>query len=595
MSPKSEIFITESDFRNRYQYNEGDLLGEGGFAQVYKAFDKQFQEYVALKFYNKGEQGKYDVLHEMKDSRRYSHPNVIRVHDAFVVRFDHTGGQSFVQVGVIELANGGNLRNFIQSKPAENKFVAVLIGILDGLEYLHHEKKLIHRDLSPENILMYVEDDTWTPKIADFGISKKIFNDSADQTNTQSTQLLGKVDYMAPEQFYPEKYGIGGKIYTNVDLWAFGVILYELFMLKRPFGGSTQDNPLKTIQSITNDHVILTEIPEPYRAIIKKCLEKNANARVKSAGELKSILLKTSLKKITQPIEIIPVERSKAFKKSTLYLSIGIIVVLTISIIGYIRFRPEKIEKTLSNPPLQNTIQQNNYLTEIKTLINKNDYYQVVTFINQLPDSLKSQKEYLDLYNRSLKNIKSKQLDSFLNKGNQLYDKMDYNASLVVYRRILREFDPSNLMVRNRIDTINILLKQDKTSKPTDVGGLYKRGMFSARKNPASSDIDLTSIEITNNATVISIKLKAGESRYFGSPGNKGAYYIELKNREQKLELKDITGIRTGTFVVEETDKIVQLYFDKLPWGVNEFNLINGDELFHKEYKHTDFIGVKLK
>ena len=73
MNDSPDIFITEADFRRRYEYKPSDLLGEGGFAQVYKAFDKQFHEYVALKFYNKGEEGKYDVLHEMKDSRSFSH------------------------------------------------------------------------------------------------------------------------------------------------------------------------------------------------------------------------------------------------------------------------------------------------------------------------------------------------------------------------------------------------------------------------------------------------------------------------------------------------------------------------------------------
>src|SRR4030043_1303720 len=192
MSSLSDIFIPESDFRNRYEYNENDLLGEGGFAQVYKAFDKQFQEYVALKFYNKGDQGKYDVLHEMKDSRKFSHPNIIRIQDAFVVRFDHTGGHSFVQVGILEYANGGNLRDFIQSKPSEEKFIDVLSGILYGLEYLHNEKRIIHRDLSPENILMYIENDIWIPKIADFGISKRIDFTSNPQDQAKSTQLLGK-------------------------------------------------------------------------------------------------------------------------------------------------------------------------------------------------------------------------------------------------------------------------------------------------------------------------------------------------------------------------------------------------------------------
>ena len=82
MTDPKDIFIAEADFRKRYKYSPDDLLGEGGFAQVYKAFDRQFEEFVALKFYNKGKQGKYDVLHEMKDSRSYSHKNIIRVHDA---------------------------------------------------------------------------------------------------------------------------------------------------------------------------------------------------------------------------------------------------------------------------------------------------------------------------------------------------------------------------------------------------------------------------------------------------------------------------------------------------------------------------------
>ncbi|HBE40424.1 MAG TPA: hypothetical protein DDW27_04340, partial [Bacteroidales bacterium] len=72
MDNLQDIYISEADFRRRYEYTSGDLLGEGGFAQVYKAYDRQFHEYVALKFYNKGEKGKYDVLHEMKDSRSFA-------------------------------------------------------------------------------------------------------------------------------------------------------------------------------------------------------------------------------------------------------------------------------------------------------------------------------------------------------------------------------------------------------------------------------------------------------------------------------------------------------------------------------------------
>jgi serine/threonine protein kinase len=172
----------------------------------------------------------------MKDSRKFSHKNIIRVHDAFKVKFEHSGGFSFVQIGVLEYANGGNLRDFIGRKPSEKEFRNVLIGILEALQYLHDEKRIIHRDLSPENILMYIENNTWIPKIADFGISKNLMLKTKKINKLQSTELLGKVSYMAPEQFYPERYGINKSLETNVDLWSFGIILYEIFKNKKPFG-----------------------------------------------------------------------------------------------------------------------------------------------------------------------------------------------------------------------------------------------------------------------------------------------------------------------------------------------------------------------
>ncbi|MRS04116.1 serine/threonine protein kinase, partial [bacterium] len=292
MTDSEEIFVTEDDFRKRYEYRSSDLLGEGGFAQVYKAFDRQFNEFIALKFYNKEQKGKYDVLHEIKNLRSFSHKNVIRVHDAFVVRCERAGTYSFVQVGVLEYANGGNLRNFIETNPSENEFIEVLLGILEGLKYLHSEKKIIHRDLSPENILMCNEGGKWIPRISDFGISKKIDIGALAGAQKKSTQLLGKIEYMAPEQFQPEKYGIDGNINTNVDLWAFGIILYELFHHVTPFARETAESQLSALQAIINDPVpILDDIPFPYRKVIERCLVKDAKKRAQDSAELASLIL----------------------------------------------------------------------------------------------------------------------------------------------------------------------------------------------------------------------------------------------------------------------------------------------------------------
>jgi serine/threonine protein kinase len=588
MSQSNEIFITESDFRNRYQYSENDLLGEGGFAQVYKALDKQFQEYVALKFYNKGEQGKYDVLHEMKDSRKFSHPNIIRIHDAFVVRFDHTGGHSFVQVGILEFANGGNLRDFIKTKPTEEKFVEVLSGILSGLYYLHHEKKMIHRDLSPENILMYIEDDNWIPKIADFGISKRIDFISDVRDKTKSTQLLGKIDYMAPEQFYPERFGIDGKINTNVDLWAFGVILYELFRRERPFDKDSQDNPLKIIQTIVSSQIPkLGEIPEPYCTIIKRCLEKKAINRVQGAGELITILNKASIKKPLQP-------QTRQQKRSRLlstidrrYLFMGSLTLLILIFSGYFILGPNKRK----SPDIQTTDLSKISLIEIDNLIKQKSYDAALSLINQLPEDLKQRRDLVEMRLGCIHQLK---LDSLLLLAERLFKQKQFSTSLMNYRKIINEFDSSNTLAKSRIDTIQSLLRKLNAPKPF-VRGIYKKNELAIRISPESEVIEIESIEITASNTIISLRLAAGESRYFSSPGKNGAFYIEYNTGRKRLNLKGINGVRTGTFIVEDKDTVFQLYFDKLPDGIVEFNLINGDSQFHKEYKYADFFGVRLK
>lgn len=376
MDNLQDIYISEADFRRRYEYTSGDLLGEGGFAQVYKAYDRQFHEYVALKFYNKGEKGKYDVLHEMKDSRSFAHKNIIRVHDAFVVRCEQAGTFSFIQVGVLEYANGGNLRDFIKTKPPENIFIEVLSGILEGLRYLHQEKSIIHRDLSPENILMCIEGDRWTPKISDFGISKKIEIGSLSGKDKKSTQLLGKTEYMAPEQFYPEKFGIDKSINTNVDLWAFGIILYELFMHRTPYGDKMDDNPLSGIHSIISDPVRdIDEIPDPYRKVIEKCLLKEASKRIQKPEEIISIL-QGSHTEFSKPGKTRPVTEL-ARKKVNLKLAFISIVSVILLLAGY--FAVKTVFKSAPDKSI----------SELKELILNGKYSEVLERIDKLPSKIR--------------------------------------------------------------------------------------------------------------------------------------------------------------------------------------------------------------
>ena len=295
MSSAEKVVMSEQAFRMRFIYEQSDVLGEGGFARVYKAYDQQFEETVALKFYTKTDVDKYDIISEMKHSRKFTHKNVIRVHDACIVRFTNSFGVTEdVQVGILEFANAGNLSDFLKTAPSEEDFRSVLIGILHGLHYLHAEKGVIHRDLSPDNILMFKDQNKWIPKIADFGISKGVDVKTIHMGSQKaSSELVGKMEYMAPEQFDPAKFGINNRIATNVDLWAFGIVLTEIFTDSTPFGDRNKaQSPMQIMHNVLHAplpaHV--DKIPEPYRKIIRQCLVKQATKRIKSAQGLIDML-----------------------------------------------------------------------------------------------------------------------------------------------------------------------------------------------------------------------------------------------------------------------------------------------------------------
>lgn len=278
------------EFRQRYEYNpETDTLGEGGFAKVYKAYDKLMKRTVALKFYRGDFGHKYSVLAEIKRAMSLNHPNLIRYYDAVQIKVP-TGydASNILQVGIMEYANSGDLNDFMRTFPSMENIKKTIGGILKGLAYLH-EHGMVHRDIKPQNLLINKEPDgTWVSKIADFGLAKQL----SDQKEL-SSQLLGTMEYMAPEQFNPEKYGIKGTLGTNIDLWALGVILFETFTGDLPFGSRTDGESHEQVmynimrKDLGED---LNDVMQPYRSIIQWCLVKDANKRAQNAGELLALL-----------------------------------------------------------------------------------------------------------------------------------------------------------------------------------------------------------------------------------------------------------------------------------------------------------------
>ena len=231
--------ISLASFKARFTYDpQKDLLGKGGYSEVYKAYDNDYKTDVALKIYQGDYSSQYNLLNEIRKYRRLQHPHVIQHLEAFEV---NTGSQDLhgntikYQVGILEYANAGTLADLIKQGQLTGstnaaKLESIAKDIIAGLEYLHRQN-IIHRDLKPSNILMFKEGEKLIPKICDFGIAKVM-----DNATAVSTQLVGTVEYMAPEYFRTDLGDIG----KASDLWSLGVILLEAACGQHPFGKASE-------------------------------------------------------------------------------------------------------------------------------------------------------------------------------------------------------------------------------------------------------------------------------------------------------------------------------------------------------------------
>jgi len=189
-----------------------------------------------------------------------------------IIDADEFDGQIAI---VSEYAPDGSLADLLkkQGRLSVEKAVEMIDGILAGLEFLH-SRKIIHRDLKPDNVLLQGE----TPRLADFGISRVL----RTTMTSSSINLAGTPYYMAPEAFDKKRN-------EQTDIWAVGVILYEILAGKRPF---EDDNLINLVSSIaTKEPESLPEnVPNWLKEVVKKALSKNSAERYKTANEMRSHL-----------------------------------------------------------------------------------------------------------------------------------------------------------------------------------------------------------------------------------------------------------------------------------------------------------------
>lgn len=267
------------------RYEIVDEIGKGAMGVVYLARDPLIGRLVALKTFRIGysvrdaelEQFRARFIREAQSAGILSHPNIVTIHDVVEHSDD---GLAFI---AMEYVRGTNLKTLLQGdQPLTLPFVVEVISqVAEALDYAHSHR-VIHRDVKPANILITADNRV---KITDFGIAR------LDTSNlTQEGQLLGTPNYMAPEQIQ------GKEVDHRADLFALGVVLYEMLTRHKPFQG---ENLTVVSHRIVYDHFtppreFVRELPPGLEPVLARALEKDASRRYQKARDMVADLRRVS-------------------------------------------------------------------------------------------------------------------------------------------------------------------------------------------------------------------------------------------------------------------------------------------------------------
>jgi predicted Ser/Thr protein kinase len=256
-------------------------LGQGGMGAVYLAEDTQLQRRVALKVASYGAQdspeARQRLLAEARAAATLDHPYLCRVHDV-----GESDGRLYLTMAYIE---GQSLAESTRGKSLPQRQVAALVGKLALALQEAHARGVIHRDLKPSNIMIKAAGARREPVIVDFGLARR--EDANQARLTKTGQVMGTLDYMAPEQLGGDPRAIG----PACDIYALGVILYELLTGQLPFEGTALAVVGKILtQAPLPPSSLRPDLDPRLEAICLTAMAKNVSDRFVSMGALASSL-----------------------------------------------------------------------------------------------------------------------------------------------------------------------------------------------------------------------------------------------------------------------------------------------------------------
>jgi serine/threonine protein kinase len=284
-----EELTTGTTFARRYQIIEE--LGKGGMGKVYKAHDTEVREKVALKLIKPDIAEDKKTIerfrNELKLARKIRHKNVCQMYD-----LNKEEGAYFI---TMEYVPGEDLKSMIRmtGQLSVGASINIVKQVCDGLAEAH-KLGVVHRDLKPQNIMIDREGDA---HIMDFGIARSLKGKGI----TGSGVMIGTPEYMSPEQIE------GKEVDQRSDIYSLGIIIYEMLTGKVPFEGETPFTiGMKHKSEMPkNPKEFNSQIPDDLSRVILKCLDKDIERRLQSAGELRSELTRIE-KGIPSTERIIP-------------------------------------------------------------------------------------------------------------------------------------------------------------------------------------------------------------------------------------------------------------------------------------------------
>ena len=273
-----------SETTSRYRVLES--LGRGGMGEVFLADDTQLSRKVAIKFLAEAleadEIARERLHREARSAAALDHPYVCKIHELTVL-----DGRTGI---VMELVTGETLQARLRRAPLSPKEALEIAGeVAEALDEAH-QHRVVHRDLKPSNVMLTKQGHV---KVMDFGLAKQAPASSASQVDaetvgalTESGIRMGTPGYMSPEQL------LGGQVDERSDLFAFGILLYELLAGVHPFTRASQSGTLSAILRETPSPVsqYAKDAPESARVTLDRLLAKEPGHRYQSFGEVRTDL-----------------------------------------------------------------------------------------------------------------------------------------------------------------------------------------------------------------------------------------------------------------------------------------------------------------